>query len=327
MKLQYILLGLMTVLANSACTEKRSEPPVEVNQNASDNTTIVNTENNTTSPNSTRPVIVDFPIAIKELGLLIHPIAPIPMDTKAKSKLFSSSDYEPRYDKKMAYSYPEESINQITPFKYTTRVNNLVFEKLPTTKADDNKPESKETNTVKHKLFNHNNFLITDVFYPHQIITRSLVCYEHDKKQQYCENIENYTGKNNYQQDTQLGEVTENDRVVIKKETVKKELFNTFLYKVQETQLTTKQREEIKGNLHLQKSLYMSDENGQNVKKLHDDKQYLTDSKWLPSLKRYYFTTRADSNGNNIIDYSDEQFNYLIDFNQDKPTVTAYKLK
>ncbi len=77
MKLGYVLLGSMMVLINSACTEKSAKPPVTVNHNDSGDNN--QTRQSTNAPDS-KPVVVDFPFVIKDLGLLIHPIAPIPID-------------------------------------------------------------------------------------------------------------------------------------------------------------------------------------------------------------------------------------------------------
>lgn len=99
-------------------------------------------------------------------------------------------------------------------------------------------------------------------------------------------------------------------------------LYRHFLYQVQENNNSDRQS----NSLSNQSALYISDEKGNGLKKLHPDEQYFIESRWISDVERYYFTTKADSNHDGKITLQDDSFNYYIDFKTENPTVHQYDL-
>lgn len=77
-------------------------------------------------------------------------------------------------------------------------------------------------------------------------------------------------------------------------------------------------------SIHAQISLYMSDDKGGNLTKLHPDDEYFIQGSWVMNMERYYFTTKKDSNNDGKIDLYDDSKNYYIDFKESNPMVKAY---
>lgn len=99
---------------------------------------------------------------------------------------------------------------------------------------------------------------------------------------------------------------------------LKRKLYRHFVYTVQE-------RLDEKAPFHSERALYLSNEKGEQLQKLHSDKEFLLETRWLPEINRYYFTTKSDSNADGKITLADQTHNYYIDFSDvEKPVVKAY---
>lgn len=97
-------------------------------------------------------------------------------------------------------------------------------------------------------------------------------------------------------------------------------LYKHFIYEVKE-QLNT---DDNPSSLTNQTALYISDEQGNGLKKLHPDDQYFIESRWIADMERYYFTTKSDSNQDKKITLQDNSFSYYIDFKTENPSVQQY---
>lgn len=96
--------------------------------------------------------------------------------------------------------------------------------------------------------------------------------------------------------------------------------YHHFVYHVQE-------KLDEKTPFHKERALYLSDETGKNLRKLHKNSEFLIETRWLPEMERYYFTTKSDSNQDGEITLLDQSYNYYIDFKEkDKPVIKAYDL-
>lgn len=156
--------------------------------------------------------------------------------------------------------------------------------------------EDIETGDV-HRLFPKDSFIVKSIFYPFVAIT--------DK------NTEQKT--NNNEPNTPTDSPTEQAK--------QHKMLGHFLYEVKEQP----DDNNSKTNIDEQLSLYMSDDKGKNLTKVHPSDQYLKSSHWLPDVERFYFVTQADTNKDNLIDDNDKYYNYVIEFrNKEKPIVIHY---
>lgn len=97
-----------------------------------------------------------------------------------------------------------------------------------------------------------------------------------------------------------------------------RQFYRHFVYQVQE-------KLDEKAPFHKERALYLSDETGENLQKLHKNDEFLIETRWLPEMERYYFTTKSDSDQDGKITLADQSHNYYIDFKEkDKPMVQAY---
>lgn len=103
---------------------------------------------------------------------------------------------------------------------------------------------------------------------------------------------------------------TADDRgnIITDKKLIKK--YGHFIYQVQEKIVN----DDNTLSINNQESLYISDELGKNFKKLHQDGEYFIESRWIPQIERYYFTTKSDSDNDGKITLQDKSHNYYIDF-------------
>lgn len=109
------------------------------------------------------------------------------------------------------------------------------------------------------------------------------------------------------------------DTTELKADEMKK--YGHFLYHVQENLQQTSDERSAKAQL----ALYMSDETGGQLQKLHPDGQYLTEGRWMADVARYYFTTKSDSDHDGKITLKDNSHNYYVDFKDGaSPTVKPY---
>lgn len=95
--------------------------------------------------------------------------------------------------------------------------------------------------------------------------------------------------------------------------------YHHFIYTVQEN-ITNEDSDAIQA----QSSLYMSDDKGQGLKKLHPDDEYFIQSRWVLDMERYYFTTKKDSNQDGKINLYDDSKTYYVDFKETTPMVKTY---
>ncbi len=336
------LLFVSLLLSLTACqnAEKNLDKSLETQSSTSNsnNQQTANTEDNSSDSEinsniDTDPMIkIAFPQLIADIPYLLHPIVPNTTleNQTSKSSFISKGGYEevtPFYES--------------SPYHYQTHINNLIFENLKT-----------GANT---QLFKHNNFIIDNIFYPYipkkQLIINKQMAQINGKTineqaingqavevqtvdgkmiegqiteeqtlntQLTDENIEKTLQE--FTTDTAKNKLI--DLTNLKVKITPKQMLKHFIYQVNEQ--ADANPENKKSNLHQQLALYMSDENGENLHKLHPDNQYLSDTKWMPTLKRFYFITQSDSDGNGIIDNKDKYHNYLIDFNKEKPIAKPY---
>ncbi len=332
------LLSVSLLLSLTACqnAEKSLEKSSKTQSSTSNsnNQQTTNTEDHTSDSSinsnidSDPMVKLDFPQLIDDIPYLLHPIVPTTaVENKMSKSFISKGGYE-----EINFFY------ESSPYHYQTHINNLIFENLKT-----------DTTT---QLFKHNNFVIKSIFYPYipkkqLIINKKIVKIDGQAINGQAVEVQTVNGQ---VVDGKIieGQITEGETLntQLTDENIEKTLqeltTNTAKHKLTdfEIKITPKQMlkhfiyqvneqadakpENKKSNLHKQLALYMSDENGENLNKLHPDGQYLSDTKWMPTLKRFYFITQSDSDGNGIIDNKDKYHNYLIDFNAEKPIVKSY---
>lgn len=143
------------------------------------------------------------------------------------------------------------------------------------------------------RLFQHDNFLIKRIFYPFIANDKDIISQKETNNNQQLLNTP-------------------------------KQMFSHFIYHVQE-----KPFQEINdsNDLSIQLSLYMSDDMGKNLIKLHPNTEFVQSIRWIPEVSRYYFVTQSDSNANGKIDENDRFYNYVIDFKQKNPKASLYQFK
>ena len=93
--------------------------------------------------------------------------------------------------------------------------------------------------------------------------------------------------------------------------------YHHFIYKVQEKINQENKEEKL--------SLYISDDRGNQLKKLHPDDEYVIQTQWVAQAGRYYFITKSDSDNDGKITLKDKSHNYYVDFQDIKnPTIKPY---
>lgn len=102
---------------------------------------------------------------------------------------------------------------------------------------------------------------------------------------------------------------------------IDKKLLGHFIYEVKELP----DDNDSKTNIDDQLSLYMSDDTGNHLTKLHPINQYVKTTYWLPEVERFYFITQADTNGDGLINENDHIYNYVIDFAATRDAVNGYR--
>lgn len=104
-------------------------------------------------------------------------------------------------------------------------------------------------------------------------------------------------------------------------EPAKYKFYGHFIYQVKET--LAKDNDDLA--VVNQRALYLSDNKGDGLKKLHPDGEYVLETRWLPSVERYYFSTKSDSNGDGKITLADKSHNYYVDLaDASNPVVKPY---
>lgn len=174
---------------------------------------------------------------------------------------------------------------ETSPYHFQSSVYNLVFEDI-------------ETGTTK-RLFPHDNFVIKSAVYPF---------------------VEGQTASSSPQKTTGTPSEPTDEKTPTKPASKSdKIMLKHFIYEVKERPSD----DDSKTNIDEQLALYMSDDTGNDLVKLHPNNQYIKSGYWLPQLQRYYFTTQADTNSDGLIDANDKSYNYVIDFAN--PTNTTDK--
>lgn len=196
---------------------------------------------------------------------------------------------KPSYNKEHVDNNDVSYFQQVNPYQFNSNVYNIVFENIKS--------------GLVQRLFPEDNYIIKAVFYPTSGVnnTENLLKNQTDISPNQHKTKTNINSLNNTKVPDKI-------------------LFKHFLYEIKEQPTD----DNSKTNIDDQLALYMSDEDGKNLVKLHPNNQYLKSSYWLPELGRFYFTTQADSNGDNIIDDNDKYYNYMIDFTKEKPTLVSY---
>ncbi len=335
------LLSLSLLLSLTACqnAENNLDKSLETQSSTrnSNNQQTATTEDHTSdseinSKIDNDPMVkIDFPQLIDDIPYLLHPIVPTTaLENKMSKSFISKGGYE-----EINFFY------ESSPYHYQTHINNLIFENLKT-----------DTTT---QLFKHNNFVIKSIFYPYipkkqLIINKKIAQIDGQAINGQAVEVQTVDGQvvdgkiiegqiteeqtlnaqlTDESIEKTLQELTTNttkhkltDLTNLEIKITPKQMLKHFIYQVNEQ--SDANPENKKSNLHKQLALYMSNENGENLNKLHPDDQYLSDTKWIPTLKRFYFITQSDSDGNGIIDNKDKYHNYLINFNAEKPIAKPY---
>ncbi len=281
-----ISLGLLLAVSLSAC-----QPAKDIARNAteSDDTSIdaAATQNTEGTP-AAISTKTEFPRYINGVPALLHPITPLNREYREASETALSSIKSRKGD-----GYQPIFEHQST-YHYRTHASNFVFEAIAT--------------GATQKLMPNNNFIISNVFIPY-ITEHQLVTTNDTAVQQSV--LDNDEDLNNIEVDA--------DRET-QKLTINVPL-NHFIYHIFET---PNEADEKGKNIKRQQALYMSNKMGAELTKLHPDNEFVRATKWMPQVKRYYFITQSDSDGNGIIDEKDAYHNYQIDFEADKPIVKGY---
>lgn len=231
------------------------------------------------------PTKIQFPQYIKGFPALLHPITPI-----------STSDSYEVLDsiKSRDEDYYQPIFEERNIYTYRSYMNNLVFENI-------------ETGATK-KLLPNNDFIIHQVFLPYTV--------------QPTENYDRTLDDHQIMDDAQLSAhqvMPEGHQAEGKDVTT---LLRHVIYHVNETPYI---KDDDDKPLSTQQALYMSDDMGNALIKLHPDNEFVQQTKWMPQVSRYYFITQSDSNDDGMIDEKDAYHNYEINFAADKPVVRGYE--
>ena len=286
-----ISIGLLCALMLSACQQDDSNNAAN-NQadNASQTGDVANAATDTTVQ---VPTSIQFPQYINGTPALLHPITPINIENHETGLSSIKSRKGEMY-------YP--IFEQQGTYQYGTHANNFVFEEIATGNTQ--------------KLMPNDNFIIDQIFLPYttqyklfsakDISQEEALAYDNEMSAD-IDHEDNYYAEQDAPRDTKT--VTINTP------------FNHLIYHVSET---PNQPDEEDKNIMRQQALYMSDNVGKQLTKLHPDNEFVQQTKWMPQVARYYFITQSDSDGNGTIDEKDTTHNYQIDFSVDTPVVKSY---
>ncbi|MBH0095862.1 hypothetical protein I6E61_05610 [Psychrobacter sp. NZS113] len=286
-----ISIGLLCALMLSACQQAdNSNAANNQADNASQTGGVANAATDTTVQ---VPTSIQFPQYINGTPALLHPITPIDIENQETGLSSIKSRKGEMY-------YP--IFEQQGTYQYATHVNNFIFEDIAIGNTQ--------------KLMPNDNFIIDQIFLPYttqyklfaakDISQEEALAYDNEISAD-IDHEANYYAEQDAPRDTE--KVTINTP------------FNHFIYHVSET---PNQPDEEDKNIMRQQALYMSDNMGKQLTKLHADNEYIQQTKWMPQVSRYYFITQSDSDGNGAIDEKDATHNYQIDFSTDTPAVKGY---
>ena len=286
-----ISIGLLCALMLSACQQAdNSNAANNQADNASQTGDVANAATDTTVQ---VPTSIQFPQYINGTPALLHPITPINIENHETGLSSIKSRKGEMY-------YP--IFEQQGTYQYGTHANNFVFEEIATGNTQ--------------KLMPNDNFIIDQIFLPYttqyklfsakDISQEEALAYDNEMSAD-IDHEDNYYAEQDAPRDTKT--VTINTP------------FNHLIYHVSET---PNQPDEEDKNIMRQQALYMSDNVGKQLTKLHPDNEFVQQTKWMPQVARYYFITQSDSDGNGTIDEKDTTHNYQIDFSVDTPVVKSY---
>lgn len=140
---------LASALLCTACQQKPDDVPSKASKEASSSANTINDAviiadtPATLPPAPTATQRLDSPVWVAGTPMLLHPIVTVYSNDKPSllAKDYSESGTRSGF------------VTPVTRFDYRTQVNNLIFEDLAT--------------GTKQRLFSHNGFIITRVFFPH----------------------------------------------------------------------------------------------------------------------------------------------------------------
>ena len=285
----FLSIGLALALSLSGC-QPNNNPDATDNIQTDSPTQTDNSDASTATTPAPIATQIEFPHYIKGWPTLLHPISPLSLTAEQDESLSSIKSRD---------KWQPTIFAETEPYTYQTYISNIVFEDLAT--------------GVEKKLLVDDSFIIRSIFIPHVNKKRILKINSNGDAivdANIVTDIEPDNDKNGVYRTQQL-------------ETINI-LFKHAIYHINET---PNQKDAKDKNLFKQQALYMSDDKGDKLLKLHPDNEFIQTTKWLPQLSRYYFITRSDSDGNGLIDDKDQTHNYQIDFSKSTPAVKGYDFK
>ncbi len=268
---------------------------------------------------------MDVPIYIEGISALLHPIVTVVKDNKnPTNKLSIGNDSENAKESGLETSLQSTYFNKTGLFDYQTNIDNLVFENLG--------------NKTSQRLFAHNNFKIRRVFFP--FIAKNNRLFNDNKI--YTPNTPATLSKDKNKKPTSTvspsaashDNVSVNQRFIlnpVKVDEVEYMALPRVIFEVNEanqatdTQKADNQKTDTQKTDTQKMALYMSDNFGHGITRLHPANQFLISSEWVEALQRFYFITQADSDSNGVINDKDQTFYYYIDFSTSMPTIQSYR--
>ena len=303
-------IGLALALSLSACQPNDNNPSATDNQQT-DNSTQANSADTDADTNTSTSIAtqIEFPQYIKGFPTLLHPISPLSLTAEQDDSISSMKSRDQRQPNAFA---------ETQPYTYQTYVSNIVFEDL--------------TTGFERKLLADDRFIIRSIFIPH--ITKKRVL-RMNLNADAVTDFGDDTADDNVVDDAIVDTVIVDNSIVTNIEPDNNtndpdrrqpiETINTlFKHAIYHISETPYQKDAKDKNILKQQALYMSNDKGNQLIKLHPNNEYVQEIKWLPQLSRYYFITQSDSDDNGIIDDKDDTHNYQIDFSKDLPVVKNY---
>lgn len=246
---------------------------------------------------------LDVPVYIEGTPALLHPIVTVVQDSKGSvaTKMASS-------DKTDAKAYPSEYqsayFSKTGLFDYQTNIDNVVFENIETSKAQH--------------VFNQNTYKIQRVFFPYIA-----------EDNRYFANNKTYVPKRQPNETASQNTATKSASSVAN--TAVNQKFLSDLITVDGVKYKPLPRvlfevnENPKADSRSKMALYMSDNFGQGITKLHPSNQFLISNEWVEPLQRFYFITQSDSDNNGVINDKDTTYHYYVDFTPSMPVIHSYR--
>ncbi|MFW2177355.1 MULTISPECIES: hypothetical protein [unclassified Moraxella] len=332
--IKYVLLSATLVLtacqkSPDATTEAPTPPKPKTASTVVSEVPTASTTGATVIVAETPATLPPPPIEIQQLGVpvyvegtpaLLHPIITLLQDSKGIIALKSTSDSTDKSDTNYRNDIISAYFNKIGLFDFQTDIDNLVFENI--------------TNAKTQRLFGQNTYKIHRVFFPYIA-----------EDNRYFDTNKSYTPKNTpapTQQTAQSSAQTASTPAstpqptqptkptsvnqkfttkMLEVDGVKYLALPRVIYEVNEAGKSSSSEK----NAQEKMALYMSDNFGQGITRLHPAEQFLTNTEWVEALQRFYFITQADSDGNGIINDKDQTYHYYVDFTPNMPVIHNYR--